>query len=69
MDGNTNRKPHYSRRFCLFKGVTECIQVGPVSLSTENVGAGRSAEDDGTNHTRKAEGSSIMFLPQKFLWE
>lgn len=46
-------------------------QVGPVNLtsSTENVGAGRPAEDNGTNHKRKAEGLSIMFLPQKFLWE
>lgn len=53
---------------CL-KGVLTCIQVGPECLSTENVGAGRSAEDNATNHKRKAEGLSIMFLPQKFLWE
>lgn len=51
--------------FACLKGLLACIQV---NLNTENVGAGRSAEDNGTNHKRKAEGLSIMFLPQKFLW-
>lgn len=51
--------------FACLKGLLACIQV---NLSTENVGAGRSAEDNSTNHKRKAEGLSIMFLPQKFLW-
>lgn len=43
---------------CL-KGLLACIEVRPVSLSAENVGAGRSAEDNGTNHKRKAESLSI----------
>lgn len=53
---------------CL-KGLLACIEVRPVSLSAENVGAGRSAEDNGTNHKRKAESLSIVFPPQKFLCE